>query len=202
MNLIYSKRMFFTLEAEFVLAYDPVQPENYDAALHLNEYDEEKLKETISCTCGVTSADQIRKSCIPFPNYNTKCKCYTSQSCTSIYWWKYCANSNGDRRGLPSKQKCTLRSLQIPLPNRRKFPNDQGESVVAGVWLECEMINPRLAESALLKNKGFSWNSHLGLECMLKEYAVCYGKSLTAMSGLGDRLLMCYLHFVYICCSS
>ena len=76
-NEPHGKRIFLTLEAEFVvgtvfLAYDPVQPENYDATLGLNEYDEEKL-ETTSCTSGVNSADQIRKSCIPFTNYN---KCY------------------------------------------------------------------------------------------------------------------------------
>ena len=83
-------------------------------------------------------------------------------------------------------------------PTEKNLQTIKEKVVVTGVWLECETINPRLAESALLKNKGFSWNSHLGLECMLKEYAVCYGKSLTAMSRLCDRLLMYYLYFVFV----
>ena len=145
-NEPHSKRMFVTPEVELVLGtvflvYEPVGPGHYDAALPFNKCDEKMPKEITSCSCGVNSADQTRKSCIPLLHYNTQCKCYKqSQSCTSICRCKNCANPCGERRSLPSKRKRTPHSLQIPLPNSKKFAEDRGESVVAGVWSEFETI--------------------------------------------------------------
>ena len=145
-----SQRMYVTPEVELVLGtvfvvYDPTGPGHYDAALPFNKCGDEKAKEkkttAISCSCGVNSADSARKSCIPLPHYNSRCKCYRqSQSCTSICRCKNCANPHGERRVLPSKRKRTLHSFQISLPNSKKFAEDRGESVVAGVWSEFETI--------------------------------------------------------------
>ena len=173
-----------TPEVELVLGtvfvvYDPTGPGHYDAALPFNKCGDEKAKEkkttAISCSCGVNSADSARKSCIPLPHYNSRCKCYRqSQSCTSICRCKNCANPHGERRVLPSKRKRTLHSFQISLPNSKKFAE--------GVWSEFETI-------VVLEIFCFHENQDSALITKLYNDVVFYSTSLFCLDPLPDNVV-------------
>ena len=51
---------------------------------------------------------------------------------------KNCANPHGKKEVLLAKRKRTPHSMQIPLPNSKRFAMDRGESVMPGAWSEFE----------------------------------------------------------------
>ena len=83
------------------LVYNSSGPGHYDAALpyhKLVEPPEKRHRKLVTCNCGVNSRVEGRKSCIPLPQYSTRCRCYKNkQSCTSHCRCKDCANPHGTK---------------------------------------------------------------------------------------------------------
>ena len=145
----HSRQMYVSPEVQSVVGtvfvvYDPVGSGHYDAALPFNNLVDQKVKKCSTytcCSCGVNSTDHTRKSCTHLPHYNTRCKCYKElRPCLSTCRCKNCANPHGKKEVLLAKRKRTPHSMQIPLPNSKRFAMDRGESVMPGAWSEFETI--------------------------------------------------------------
>jgi len=131
------------------MIYNPAGSGHYDAALpysstiNSNKVESTTRKEiSICCSCGVNKKDDA-KSCAPNTTYATRCKCYGQcKSCGSSCRCKNCSNPYGVKpsKSVGVKRQRRPHSMQIALPNSKKFAEDRGEQLSTGVWSNFESI--------------------------------------------------------------
>ena len=127
------------------LVYNSSGPGHYDAALPYHKPvvpSEKRHSKLLTCSCGVNNRVEGRKSCIPLPQYSTRCRCYKNdQSCTSHCRCKDCANPHGTKcMKKPRKRIRRPHSHQLKVPNTKAFATDRGECMSTAVWSDFESI--------------------------------------------------------------
>lgn len=125
--------------------HTPECPGHYDAAEPVNTAKAQEnniMKKSSCCSCGVNSTAEGRKSCIRQPHYASRCGCYkSSTACGFACRCKNCGNPHGVRPEKTERKRIRrLHRLQIELPSAKRFAQERGETIPTSMWSDFETI--------------------------------------------------------------